>query len=69
VGDTHGVVQVTVKLLAVSVAGNMSSLKAAVIAVLVVTPGVGPGVVVAGEVTVTDGRVVSGAALVVNVQT
>jgi len=68
VGDTHGAAQVTVKLVVVNVAGDMSSLKAAVIAVLVVTPDVGPGFVVTGVVTVTDGRVVSGVAPVVKDQ-
>ncbi len=64
----HGAAQVTVKLAAVIVAGAMSSVKAATMAVLVAKPVVGPGSVVAGTVVVTWGRVVSGAAAVVKVQ-
>ncbi len=45
------------------VAGAMFSVKTAVIAVLVGAFSVGPGAVVAGTVTVTLGRVVSGGAL------
>jgi hypothetical protein len=44
---------------AVIVAGDISSLNATVIIVLVGTPRVGPGIVVAGTVAVTVGRVVS----------
>jgi hypothetical protein len=54
---------------AVSVEGSISSLKVAVIAELVKTLRVGPGVVVAGTVIVTSGRVVSAAKLVVKVHT
>jgi hypothetical protein len=54
---------------AVSEAGSIFSLKVAVIAELVKTLSVGPGIVVAGTVIVTSGRVVSGAKLVVKVQT
>ena len=59
----------TVKLAPLIVAGAISSEKTAVIAVLVGTPVVGPGMVVAGIVIVTLGLVVSGANPVVNVQT
>jgi hypothetical protein len=46
----------------------MSSLKAAVMAELAGAPAVGPGVVVAGSVISTVGRVVSAVAPVVNCQ-
>ena len=57
------------KLAAVMVAGAMSSLKTALTEVLVATPAVGPGIDVTGTVRTTLGRVLSGAAPVVNVQT
>ena len=57
------------KLAALIVAGDMSSEKVAVIAVLVGTPGVELPAVVAGMVSVTLGRVVSSDAPVVKVQT
>jgi hypothetical protein len=53
----------------VIVAGFISSLKLATIAVLLGTPGVGPGIVVTGTVNVTRGRVVSDVAPVVNLHT
>jgi hypothetical protein len=53
----------------VIVAGAIFSVKAAEIAVLVTTPVVGPGFVVAGTVSVVLGRVVSGVAPVVKVHT
>lgn len=65
----QGAGQVTVKLDALIVAGAMSSEKVAVTPVLVATPVVGPGLDVAGTVSVTLGRVVSVADPVVNVQT
>ena len=68
-GATQGAAQVTVKLVPVIVAGAMSSVKTAVMAVLAGTPAVGPGLVVAGTVSATLGRVVSGATPVVNRQT
>jgi len=58
-----------VKVAAVIVAGFISSLKLATIAVLLGTPGVGPGIVVTGTVNVTRGRVVSDVAPVVNLHT
>ena len=58
-GDTQGNVQVTVKLAAVIVGGDISSLNTALIEVLLGTPTVGPGVVVAGTVNITLGLVVS----------
>jgi hypothetical protein len=69
VGDTHGRVQATVKLAAERVAGDMSLLNTALMAVLLGTPVVGPGVVVAGTVIVTRGRDKSALAPVVNVHT
>ena len=59
----------SVKLAPLIVAGAISSENTAVIAVLVPTPVVSPGIVVAGMVIVTLGLVVSGAKPVVNVQT
>jgi hypothetical protein len=47
----------------------MSSVKTALIALLVDTPAVGPGAVVAGTVNDTLGRVVSGTTPVLNCQT
>src|SRR5688572_4741353 len=47
----------------------MSSVNVAVTAVLAGTPAVGPGVLVAGTVSATRGRVVSGATPVVKLQT
>jgi hypothetical protein len=47
----------------------MSSVNTALIAVLVGTPAVGPGDVVAGRVSVTRGRVVSATSPVLNFQT
>ena len=61
VGDTQGAEQVTVKLAPLTVEGAISSEKTAETVVLVATPVVGPGAVVAGMVSVTLGRVVSGA--------
>jgi hypothetical protein len=52
-----------------TVAGAIASVKVAVIAELTGTPVVGPGVVVAGTVSVTPGRVVSAEAPVVNFHT
>jgi hypothetical protein len=57
VGETHGAVQVTVKLVPVIVAGAKLFVKTAIMAELLGTPTVGPGVVVAGEVMDTRGRV------------
>ena len=68
-GFTHGAGHLTVKLPALIVAGAISSLNAAVIAVFVATSAVGPGIVVTGTVDVTMGRVVSGAIPVVKVHT
>jgi hypothetical protein len=65
-GATHGVLQVTVKLDTLMVAGFMSSLKVALMTVLLATLAVGPGLVVAGTVSTTTGRVVSGVSPVVN---
>ena len=59
----------SVTLAALIVAGAMSSLNTALIAEFVGTPGVTPGVVVAGTVSTTRGLVVSGAAPVVNCHT
>jgi hypothetical protein len=67
VGETQGAVQVTVKVVAFMVAGDMSSLNAALMAELAGTPVVGPGLSVAGLVSSTLGRVVSSVAPVVNV--
>ena len=60
---------VSVKLAAPIDAGAMSSLKIALIAELLGKPAVGPGVVVAGTVSTTRGRVVSAVTPVVNCQT
>ena len=68
-GETQGASQVRVKLPALSVAGAMSSLKVAEIAVFVGALGVGPGIVVTGSVEITRGRVRSGATPVVKRQT
>ena len=68
-GETHGLTQVTVKLVALKVAGVISSLNTALIVVLLGTPIVGPGEVVAGTVSVTRGRVALAATPVVNVHT
>jgi hypothetical protein len=69
VGETQGNVHVTVKLVPMIVAGAMSLVKTALMAELLGTPGVGPGMVVAGLVTDTRGRVTSeGDATVVNCQ-
>jgi hypothetical protein len=57
-----------VKLAAVIVAGAMALLKTAMIAVLAGTASVGPGIVVAGTVVTTRGRVASAVAAVVNCQ-
>ena len=57
------------KLVAVIVAGAISSENVTLIAVPVGTPGVIAGVVVTGVVRVTLGRVVSGTAPVVKVKT
>jgi hypothetical protein len=54
---------------ALIVAGAISSVKIALMAVLPGTPVVGPGVEVAGTVSTTRGRVESGAAPVVKRQT
>ena len=51
------------------VAGEMSSVNTAEMAVLVATPVVGPGVVVAGTVEITPGRVVSAVNAVLKLQT
>ena len=59
----------TVKLLALRLAGLMSSLNTALIRELLGTPVVGPGVLVAGTVNVTRGRVELPAAPVVKVHT
>lgn len=67
--ETHGAEQVTVKLVPFTVAGAMSSENTAETVVLVATPTVGPGVDVAGIVSVTLGRVVSGATPVLKVHT
>ena len=69
VGETQGAEQVTVKLVPFTVAGAMSSENTAETVVLVATPTVGPGVDVAGIVSVTLGRVVSGAMPVLKVHT
>jgi hypothetical protein len=68
VGATQGAAQVNVKLVAVIVAGAIALLKTTAIAELLGTPVVGPGVVVAGTVVTTRGRVASEVAAVVNVQ-
>ena len=68
-GLTHGAGHLTVKLPALIVAGAISSLNAAEIDVFVATSAVGPGIVVTGTVSVTLGRVVSGARPVVNAHT
>ena len=59
----------TVKLAAVIVAADISSLNAALIAVLLGTPVVGPGAVVVGTVKVTLGFVALALEPVVNVHT
>ncbi len=61
--------QLSVKLLAPKVAAAMSSVNTALRAALVATPVVGPGVVVAGTVSATRGRVVSASTPVVNCHT
>ena len=68
-GDTQGAAHVTVKLLELIVAADMSSEKTAEMVWLMSAPGVGPGSVVAGTVRITVGAVVSDVAPVVNVQT
>jgi hypothetical protein len=68
-GLMHGVGQVTKKFVVVIVAGATSSLKIALIAELLGTPVVGPGIVVIGAVAVTVGRVVSEVRPVVKVHT
>jgi hypothetical protein len=65
-GETHGAAQVTVKLLALIVAGAILLVKMAVMALLLGTPRVGPGIVVAGTVNEIWGRVASVVAAVVN---
>jgi hypothetical protein len=63
-------VQVTVKVAPLIVAGAMSLVKVALMALLLGMPVVGPGIVVAGKVVDTRGRVRSaGDATVVNFQT
>jgi len=69
VGATPGAEALTVKLRAVMPAGLMSSLKVAAMAALPGAPRVGPGIVVAGAVNATVGRVVSRVARVVKCQT
>jgi len=68
-GAVHGAAQVSVKVLPVIDAGAMSSVNTAEIALLVATPAVGPGLVVAGTVSETLGRVVSARTPVVKRQT
>ncbi len=60
-GETQGPAQVTVKLGATIVAGAMDSVNTAITDALVAAPVVGPGLVVAGEVSVTRGLIVSAA--------
>ena len=67
-GAAQGTGHVTTKDAAVIVAGTTSSVNSAEIATLVGTPVVGPGVVVAGTVDTTRGRVASVVAPVVNCQ-
>ena len=68
-GDTQGVVQVSVKLVELIVAGAICLVNAALMAELIGTAVVGPGVVVAGTVNWTRGRVVSSVSPVVKCHT